>query len=463
MSAAADRPAGILRLSAPLVASFWLRSAFAWIDPIFAHHLTDAAGRPIGDESLAAIGLTLPLEFLLIAVWVGTSNGLTSRLAAALGAGDGAEIERLKRAAGRIIVVLCAVFLVFAAAVWAGARSYLDEPVVATQFRIYASVLLAGSAFTSFWSILPDSLVKAHQDTRSTMWAGILSSVTNAALNTVFVFGFGWGIFGIAFSTVLGRIAGLVYALRRAAWHERRRRQAASAAAAAPVADGEEPGPIRAILAIAVPSGLAYVLMALESQAVNLILKGLPEAASRLAAWSIFDRSLRFLAMPLIASGVALLPLVAHRWGAGDRAGVRRQVRVASLAGVAYAVVLVGPVALVVGPWLAEQLSEAARTAALARATMPFLPPAVLAMVPILQLRSAFDGIGRARTGLRVSFVRSALLVVPLVLAGSALAPRLAWDPLLGACAGFVLGLALASLYLLILLRSALRGPRPGA
>ncbi|NIL99693.1 MAG: hypothetical protein GTN89_01755, partial [Acidobacteria bacterium] len=82
-------------------------------------------------------------------------------------------------------------------------------------------VLIGGSAFTTFWSIIPDSLVKAHQDTRSTMWAGIWTNVINVGLNTLFLFVFGWGIFGIALSTVLGRIGGLVYSLARARVHER--------------------------------------------------------------------------------------------------------------------------------------------------------------------------------------------------------------------------------------------------
>ena len=79
----------ILRLSAPLVVSFWLRSAFAWIDTIFAARLEGLEGREgLGDASIAAIGLAVPFEFLTIACWVGASNGLTTRLAAAMGAGE---------------------------------------------------------------------------------------------------------------------------------------------------------------------------------------------------------------------------------------------------------------------------------------------------------------------------------------------------------------------------------------
>ena len=55
------------------------------------------------------------------------------------------------------------------------------------------------------------------------MWAGIASNITNVVLNTIFVFVFHWGVFGIALSTIIGRIAGLAYALVMAKRHEDRR------------------------------------------------------------------------------------------------------------------------------------------------------------------------------------------------------------------------------------------------
>ena len=70
----------LLALAGPLVVSFWLRSAFAWVDTIFASMLFDDQGASLGDASIAAIGLTLPFEFLLTACWVGSSNGLTALL-----------------------------------------------------------------------------------------------------------------------------------------------------------------------------------------------------------------------------------------------------------------------------------------------------------------------------------------------------------------------------------------------
>src|SRR3989442_2032083 len=76
----------VLRMSAPLVVSFWMRSLFTFVDTIYASTL--------GDPSVAAIGLSLPFEFLMIAIWVGLSPGLTSNLARAMGANQPGKIEQ---------------------------------------------------------------------------------------------------------------------------------------------------------------------------------------------------------------------------------------------------------------------------------------------------------------------------------------------------------------------------------
>lgn len=423
---------GLFRLAAPLMVSFWLRQALILLDNVYAGMLPG-----LEDASQAAIGLTAPFDFLMIACWVGTSNGLTARLGAALGAGDHRRVEDLKRGARRIIASLVLLFLAVAAGVALLAGRVGLEPGVAAQFRTYATVLLAGSAFTSFWSILPDSLVKAHHDTRSTMWAGLLSGFTNAALNTLFVLGFGWGIFGIAFSTVLGRLAGLAYALHRAAVHERRRR-----AGIAGTPGGGEARPARAILAIGLPSGLTFVLMSLESLAVNGLLARGPEPTAALAAWSVFDRVARFLAMPLIATSVAMLPLAARLWGAGRPRQVLWEARCGVLAGAAWAVAGVLPLSWLLGPWVARAWtgSEAAR--AFAEDTLPWVAPAVLVQAPLFLFRAALEGMQRPRPGLLVALARALVLVVPGVAVGLHLSGRLGWRPMTGACGGYVLGLA---------------------
>lgn len=400
----------LLVLAAPLVISFWFRASFAWADTAFASLLHDASGKPIGDASIAAIGLTQPFEFLQIALWVGASNGLTARLAAAIGAGQGARVEQLKRAGMRIIVALIGFFLLLTAGLWFWIPTFDIDPTVAGQFRIYACVIVAGGALTSFWSILPDSLVKAHHDTRTTMWSGIFSSSLNVALNAFFVFVLHWGMFGIAFSTVLGRLAGLVYALSRAAVHERER--AARPGQSQPQLD---PAPVRSILTIAIPSGITYVLMAVESQFINVLLARQQNATGLLAGWAIYARAVSFMAMPVIATSVAMLPLAARLHGQRDYAAVRREIGTGVRASVLYTALIVLPLAFFAGPWVAGALADAPATIGFAREALVWLPLSVAAVAPFMLARSAWDGLTRPLPGFIAAAARTFLVLLPLV------------------------------------------------
>lgn len=435
----------LLVLAYPLVISFVLRSAFSLVDRFYAASLEQV------DAAQAAIGLAMPFEFLMIACWVGSSNALTSRLAMAMGAGQHQAVEQLKRASSLLIVGLCLLFLGISIGIWFLTPHMGLEASVARQFQIYASIVVAGSAFTTFWSILPDSIVKAHRDTRTTMWAGIVSSVVNVVLNTVFVFVFHWGIAGIALSTVLGRLGGLFYAQIKAAEHERRR-----LASAGEGSDHRISRPLLDLMRIAIPSGLTYVLMSVESFAVNGMLANCERSENALAAWSIFDSMLRFLAMPAIACGVAMLPLAAYLRGEGRGDRLRAELRTGLLAIGAYAFLVVLPVSIFGREFLIGLLLENPGAIDDALRGFLWLAPGALALGLVFLLRPIFDALEAATRGLAASVVRSLFLVVPATYAGGQIAPSLGYAPIDGLFGGFVLGAALGTAWIGWQLRAVL-------
>jgi Na+-driven multidrug efflux pump len=437
-------------MAAPVVVSFWMRSAFTFVDTAYAATL--------GDAAVAAVGLTIPLEFLMIACWVGMSTGLTSHLSQAMGARQGARIEQLLAMTRRIVWSLVPVFLLIAggAVLWAP-RMGLD-PQVTRQFSIYCAVLIGGSAFNAFWSIIPDSIVKAHHDTRSTMWAGIWSNMINVVLNTVFTFVFHWGIFGIALSTVIGRFGGLWYALGKAAAHEERRKAAGRDTDPTP-----DPAPFRSLMMLSVPAALTYALMALEASVVNRLLAAQPDATSSIAAYGIYYRVMMFAFMPIVAASVAVLPFVARLSGERDYAAIRRELRTTMLAGAAYCVLLVAPAVLLFAGTLAAWLAESETTARLTRMALWLAPLAVLASIPFQLCRPAFEGLQRGRPGLVMAAVRYVGLTIPLGLLGLHVARMAGTEPLAGLLGGLIAAGAGASAIFLAWMRRALGRLEHGA
>ncbi|MDH3627552.1 MAG: MATE family efflux transporter [Acidobacteriota bacterium] len=427
-----DRSPSVLRLAGPLIVSFWMRAAVTFIDTVYAALL--------GDAAVASIGLVVPFEFLMIAIWVGLSTGLTSPLSRAMGARAGAKIDQYLRASWILVWIVGPLLTIVGGLIWLVAPKLGLEPETARGFQIYGTVMVAGSAFTTYWSIIPDSLVKAYHDTRSTMWAGILTNIVNVSLNTFFLFVLHWGLFGIALSTVVARLAGLAYALMRARTHERRRR------AEAFDSDELDPHPIRSILVLAIPSSLTFVLMALETGLVNWFLARTRNATAAIAAYSIFYRILLFALQPVIAIAVAMLPFAANRFGSGDVSGVRRGLGQSIVATTIYAIALVTPVTWWLAPWIADQLSESLVTRQYAEFAIRTTPLSCLAGSLFLLCRPVFEAMGRGRPGLVVASFRYLILTAPCVWAGIRVAEGQGYPAIYGIVVGLLLAATLSSI-----------------
>jgi Na+-driven multidrug efflux pump len=423
--------------------SFVMRSAFTFVDTIYA--------AIEGDAAVAAIGLTFPFEFVMIAFWIGLSTGLTSTLSRAMGARQGRKIEQYLKATWRLAWIVSPLFLALGAAIWWVAPQFGLDDDVYRSFRIYGAVLIGGSALTTFWSVIPDSVVKAHQDTRSTMWAGIWSNVANLALNTLFLFVFGWGIFGIALSTVIGRIAGLVYALKKAAAHEAKR-----------LADGldtdltPDPAPYRPILALAVPASITFMLMAAETAVINLLLAGAPNDTSAIAAYSIYYRIMMFAAMPVIAVSVAMLPFAAKRIGAKDNAGLNTGLWQAGVVSVVYSIGIMVPLVWLWGDHLANWLSETPLTAEYTAFSLQVVPIASLTLAPFILCRPVFEAMGRGKPGLYMAILRYVVLTVPAAYGGMRVATSYGQPGLYGILVGLVMVAVVSSLVFSVWLRREL-------
>jgi len=436
-------------MTGPLVVSFLMRSAFTFVDTAYAATL--------GDAAVAAVGLTVPFEFLMTAIWVGLSTGLTSALSRAMGAGEGAKIQQYLRTTWKLVRWISPAFALVGASIWFLAPRLGLAADVSRAYQIYGTTLVAGSALNSFWSVIPDSIVKAHHDTRSTMWAGIWSNTINVVLNTIFTFVFHWGVFGIAFSTVIGRFGGLAYALQRAKRHEDVRK-----ATAPDLSPHLDPKPYRAILALAIPSSVTFALMAGESGVVNALLASLDRSTEALAAYSIFHRMSLFAMTPVIACGVAMLPFAARRFGEGDLAGIRRGLRQAFLATAVYGVVVLAPLLLSIARPLAGALAESPFTAEWTAFALRLVPLGVLAGAPFLLCRPVFEAMGRWQPGLAVAMLRYLGLTAPAAWVGLAGAAALGWPPIEGVVVALIGVAVIASSAFVVWTRRSLAA-RPAA
>lgn len=436
-------------LAVPLVISFTTRFLFSLVDMVFA--------TTIGTAAVAAIAFYAPFQAFYIALWVGLSGGFTASLSAAFGHRDEARVRSLQRGMLRILLTVIPILVAIGGLHWFVIPAYRLEPEMEGHFRVYCTTLLCGMALTGFWAMIPDSIVKAHHDTRATMIAGLIASFTNVALNVVFLFVFDLGLFGIALATVVSRLTSLAYAWRRAAQLEAGRREKAWT----PIARGEWGPPIRSILVLAVPGALTFSLTGVESMFVNTVLNALPDATASIAAWGIFDRALQLALMPAAGCAVAVVPFAARLLPQGGHDRVRRDL-ISTAAGLAAFGVLTGLAAGWVWPGaIAEfflkgdgDIPPAALTA------LGLLPLAVLGAIPFYLLRPLFEAAQQPRIGVLLSVLRFVVLSAPAIGVGYFVAQRSASSGLVPAVTAIVASTALASCVAIVLARRLLRsGP----
>ncbi len=131
-------PPSVLHMAAPLVVSFWMRAAFAFVDTAYAATL--------GDAAVGSIGLTAPFEFLMIALWVGLSTGLTSSLSKAMAGNEGGRIQQYLRLTWRLVFLVSPLFALLGVGIWFGAPHLNLEPALARKMsRACAALPLPSS------------------------------------------------------------------------------------------------------------------------------------------------------------------------------------------------------------------------------------------------------------------------------------------------------------------------------
>jgi putative MATE family efflux protein len=293
----------ILRLAVPAFLALVAEPLFLLADTAIVGHL--------GTAQLAGLGVASATLITAANIFVFLAYGTTSIVARQVGAGS----ERGALEAGIDGTWLAIGLGAATAVVVAVAAEPLCRVFGASDAAIgYAVTYLRISALgipAMLVALAANGVLRGLQDTRTPLVASIAGFGSNVVLNLVFVYGFGWGIAGSAWGTVIaqtGMATGLVVVLVAHA-----RRAHASL----------HPHPGR-VLAAGL-TGIPLLVRTLALRAILLVttwvaagLGDVPLAAHQVAmtVWS-------FLAFALDALAIAAQALTGKALGAGDVAGAR--------------------------------------------------------------------------------------------------------------------------------------------
>lgn len=311
----------VRRLALPVGIGFFFNTMFNVVDTWYA-------GR-ISTEAVAAVSLSFPLFFLIIAVGSGISTGATAIIGHALGAGrrDEAELYASQTISfallhGLLLTIfgLLAAPLIFRAM---GARGdYLSLAIS------YMGAMFSGSAFF-IANQAHNSILNASGDTKSFRNFLILAFVLNLIYDPWFIYGgFGLpplGLPGIAWGTVTIQLIGTIYLHRRArrtgllgvlGWKGFLPRRAM----------------FRELFRMGFPSSLTMLTVAAGIFVITWYVGRFGREA--VAAYGIATRIEQLVLLPVMGLNVATLTLVAQNSGARQFGRVRETVLVALTSGI---------------------------------------------------------------------------------------------------------------------------------
>ncbi|CAH0227796.1 MATE family efflux transporter [Microbacterium foliorum] len=196
----------ILSFSIPLLLGNVVQQMYQFADAV-------VVGRHLGVQSLAAVGATGSLLFLLIGFAWGLTSGFAIPIAQAFGAGDGAAVRR-SVATGVILTGATSVVLtVVAPLIAAPLLDLLQTPAeLMPEATTFTQISFIGASATMFFNYL-SAIIRAIGDSRTPLIFLTVSCVLNVALVVLMVGPLDWGVGGAALATVIAQAVSVVLCL----------------------------------------------------------------------------------------------------------------------------------------------------------------------------------------------------------------------------------------------------------
>lgn len=196
----------ILKFSVPAAASLLITAIYNIVDRIFV-------GNFCGTTELAALSVCFPLSFIMIAFGLMCSAGGATLFTLYRGAGQPKDANTAFWSAFSLTIafeiILTMLLLLF------------QEPllgvfgVTETTFdfaKAYYVIVSLGCVFQGLTLVFCDFVRVSGKPVVGMLVTGV-GAVTNIILDALFVAGFGWGVEGAAWATVIGQVLSVAFGL----------------------------------------------------------------------------------------------------------------------------------------------------------------------------------------------------------------------------------------------------------
>lgn len=170
-------------------------------------------GRVLGETSLAAIGASFPIIFLLVSLIMGITMGSTIIIAQYYGAKDMETVKKSIDTAYIFLFIGSIIITVIGLCFSGPLLSLLKTPAaILPQAKIFLNIYLSGLIFMFGYNSI-SSILRGLGDSKTPLYFLIISTLINAVLVVLFVVVFKWGIAGSAWATVIAQAFSFIFSI----------------------------------------------------------------------------------------------------------------------------------------------------------------------------------------------------------------------------------------------------------
>jgi len=199
------RPVSLLvRFALPLMVGNVFQQLYTVVD-------TMVVGKGLGVAALAALGATDWVNWMMLGIIQGLTQGFGILMAQEFGA---RAYDRLRTVVGSSVtlsVICAAVLLILGQLLAKPALVLLQTPEeIMGNALLYLRLMYAGAPIVMAFNLLA-GILRSLGDGKTPLYAMIVSSFVNIALDLLFVLVFHWGIAGAAIATLIAQTCSAVY------------------------------------------------------------------------------------------------------------------------------------------------------------------------------------------------------------------------------------------------------------
>jgi len=322
----------LITFAGPIMLTNLLQVSYQFIDSLWVGNL-------LGANALGAVTVSSTVLLTILAFIIGINNTTLTVLSQQRGRGDKKGLRDYLNA---FVVVLCSlsifvgiIGLLFShqiVVMLSTPADMIDEAKVYLQINFLGILFLMGYNFIG-------TVLRALGDSKTPLKFVVIAVLLNTILDPLFISGFGWGIQGAAYATVLSQAVAFLLGI----WYTLRHKLAPLTVPFLPTKEQ-----VGLILKLGIPSGLQMMVIYAGVTAIMSVVNSFGGAA--VAGFGASQRIDSLITLPAMALGTAVNSMAGQNIGIGRWDRVKEIAKYGALYNLAIMLVIAVLVFVLAGP-----------------------------------------------------------------------------------------------------------------